>query len=47
MGLSVHVRVQTAKSAVEVADAAQAVGREDEISVISVTRTGVQAPVLA
>ena len=37
----VHQLLRTAKSAAEVADAAQAFGQDDDISVISITRTGV------
>jgi serine phosphatase RsbU (regulator of sigma subunit) len=42
----VHELLQTARSAAEVAEAAQKFGQEDDISVISVTRTAVLAPVL-
>jgi serine phosphatase RsbU (regulator of sigma subunit) len=35
----VHQLLQTAKSATEVASAAQTFGQEDDISVISITRT--------
>jgi serine phosphatase RsbU (regulator of sigma subunit) len=35
----VHELLRTARAAAEVADAAQAFGQEDDISVISVTRT--------
>jgi serine phosphatase RsbU (regulator of sigma subunit) len=43
----VHELVQTAATAAEVASAAQGFGQEDDISVISVTRTEVLTPVLA
>ena len=36
----VHELLRRAKSAAEVANAAQSFGQEDDISVISVTRTG-------
>jgi hypothetical protein len=39
--------VRRARSAAEVATAAQRFGQEDDISVISVTRTGVRDRVLA
>jgi serine phosphatase RsbU (regulator of sigma subunit) len=39
----VHQLLRTANSATEVASAAQAFGQEDDISVISITRTVVQA----
>ena len=41
----VHELLRTARSAAEVADAAQAFGQEDDISVISVTRIAVREPV--
>ena len=40
----VHELLRTAHSAAEVADAAQSFGQEDDISVISVTRTAVSEP---
>jgi serine phosphatase RsbU (regulator of sigma subunit) len=43
----VHELLRRAKSAAEVANAAQAFGQEDDISVISVTRTLVIEPALA
>jgi serine phosphatase RsbU (regulator of sigma subunit) len=43
----VHQLLHTANSATEVATAAQSFGQEDDISVISVTRTAVMEPVLA
>jgi serine phosphatase RsbU (regulator of sigma subunit) len=43
----VHQLLQNAKSAAEVAAAAQAFGQEDDISVISVTRTAALTPVKA
>jgi serine phosphatase RsbU (regulator of sigma subunit) len=43
----VHELLRTAGSAAEVATAAQKFGQEDDISVISVTRTGVRTPALA
>jgi serine phosphatase RsbU (regulator of sigma subunit) len=43
----VHQLLQTAKSATEVASTAQTFGQEDDISVISVTRTGGLKPVTA
>jgi serine phosphatase RsbU (regulator of sigma subunit) len=39
--------LRTAKTAAEVASAAQSFGQEDDISVISVTRTALQVPVAA
>jgi serine phosphatase RsbU (regulator of sigma subunit) len=41
----VHELLRTATTAAEIARAAQAFGQEDDISVISVTRTAVQATV--
>jgi serine phosphatase RsbU (regulator of sigma subunit) len=43
----VHQLLQTAKSVTELATAAQKFGQEDDISVISVTRTGALTPALA
>ncbi len=43
----VHELLQTAASAAEVANAAQAFGQEDDISVISVTRNLIHEPALA
>jgi serine phosphatase RsbU (regulator of sigma subunit) len=43
----VHELLRVATSAAEVASAAQTFGQEDDISVISVTRTGVREPTLA
>jgi serine phosphatase RsbU (regulator of sigma subunit) len=43
----VHELVRTARSATEVASAAQSFGQEDDISVITVTRTAVLEAVLA
>ena len=43
----VHELLHTATTAAEVANAAQAFGQEDDISVISVTRTPVHEPALA
>lgn len=43
----VHELVQTATSAAEIASAAQGFGQEDDISVISVTRTEVLTPAMA
>lgn len=43
----VHRLLQTTNSVTEVANAAQTFGQEDDISVISVTRTAVLAPALA
>jgi hypothetical protein len=43
----IHDLVATAASAVEVADAAEKFGQEDDISVISITRTVVSEPALA
>lgn len=43
----VHELLSSAKSAAEVASAAQTFGQEDDISVISVTRTLVIEPALA
>jgi sulfur transfer complex TusBCD TusB component (DsrH family) len=43
----VHELLRTARSAAEVAAAAQCFGQEDDISVISVTRTAVLEPALA
>jgi hypothetical protein len=43
----VHELLRTATTAAEVASAAQSFGQEDDISVISVTRTTVLEPVLA
>jgi serine phosphatase RsbU (regulator of sigma subunit) len=40
----VHDLLQTARSAIEVANAAQSFGQEDDISVIAVTRTAVLHP---
>jgi serine phosphatase RsbU (regulator of sigma subunit) len=42
----VHELLRTARSAADVADAAQAFGQEDDISVISVTRIHVNEPAL-
>jgi hypothetical protein len=42
-----HELVRTARSATEVASAAQSFGQEDDISVIAVTRTAVLEPALA
>ncbi len=39
--------IRTNPSAAEIADAAQAFGQEDDISVIAVTRIGVTEPALA
>jgi len=43
----VHSLLRTATTAAEIAAAAQTFGQEDDISVISVTRTGVLEPALA
>jgi hypothetical protein len=43
----VHELLRTATTAAEIAGAAQAFGQEDDISVISVTRTAVRKPVAA
>ena len=43
----VHELLRTARSATEVAGAAQSFGQEDDISVIAVTRTAVREPALA
>jgi hypothetical protein len=43
----VHELLRTARSATEVASAAQSFGQEDDISVIAVTRTAVREPALA
>jgi serine phosphatase RsbU (regulator of sigma subunit) len=43
----VHELVGSAASAVEVADAAEKFGQEDDISVISITRTVVPEPAVA
>jgi serine phosphatase RsbU (regulator of sigma subunit) len=43
----VHELLGTASSAAGIADAAQEFGQEDDISVISVTRSGVREPVAA
>jgi serine/threonine protein phosphatase PrpC len=44
---SVHELLRTAKSAAEIAGAAQAFGQEDDISVIFVARVAAPEPVLA
>jgi hypothetical protein len=43
----VHELLRTARSAADVAEAAQAFGQEDDISVVSVTRIHVAEPALA
>jgi len=43
----VNELLRTAKTAAEIANAAQSFGQEDDISVISVTRTAVREPVAA
>jgi hypothetical protein len=43
----VHEMLRTATTAAEIASAAQDFGQEDDISVISVTRTAVREPLAA